>query len=707
MPNLDRIAQEDGTFSPLMPTNPPQTPVSWSAFATGLNPGRTEIFDFLQREKGAYQPDFALVTREKKTLLFGERNGLYVAGALGLAAGLFLLLVLKALRRGWALAGGAALVVAVAATAALAGPIGRLLPVEMPAGTNNRKGTPFWTIAAQKGMKVRITHVPVTFPAETLPSGSTMISGLGVPDMRGRVGTPYFFTSDPNFTTGRNNEFSLQDVRLPARRGKVETTIAGPYNYPFHQYVLERATDRWKAEGLSAAERAEKKKQLEQQLEDKGVHQRIDLPLRLELRDDGVAWDVSGQQGTLAPGEWSDWVVLDFPVNPLVDFLRPLRGMARFKLIQVAPEVQLYLSPINFHPSCHPVAYSFPDDWALTLSKQIGLFKTIGWTIDTWSYPSGVGGIDLFLEDMWATVAQSDKIMERSLTEPGADIVVQIYDFTDRAGHMLWHELDDAHPLFKPELAPRYRKAMEDTYRKMDEVIGRAHDLAGPDALFVVLSDHGFSSFRRQINYNTWLYRQGLLVLKGQVVTRDLEQLFDRDVSGVDVFRGIDWSATRAWSMGLGSIYVNVVGREPNGIVMPGPEYDDVVRKIQTGLEAEVDPITGLKPVHRIYRRDELYHGFDANKIPDMRASNIEHYRVSWQDTLGGLSTQVFEDNDRVWSGDHCSLDPQYVRGILLVNRRLRVADPGVMDIAPSILNELNLSPAETPDGRIAWEPKR
>lgn len=702
MPNLDRIATDGGTFSPLMPTNPPQTPVSWSTFATGLNPGRTEIFDFLQRREGAYQPDFALATREKKNFLWGARNGLVVSGALGAVLGLIVLLLARLVRQKWAVALVAFVVVWAGATFGLSGPVGRLLPVEVPAAKNNRQGTPFWTIAAQNGMKVRVTHVPVTFPAEELPEGSNMLSGLGVPDMRGRVGTPTYFTSDPNFAIGRN-EFSLEPVRLPARRGAIETTIIGPYNYPFHQYVLERARDEWKAQGLSRADINEKEKELGQQLEAKGQAKRLDLPLRLDVTDTQLAWELGGQKGTLRPGEWSDWVVLEFPLNWLIDKAQPLRGMGRFKLIALEPEIQLYLSPVNFHPSCHPVAYSWPPNWAEELSGQIGLFKTIGWSIDTWSYPSGVGGIDLFVEDMWATVDKSDKIMEKTLGTPGADIVVQIYDFTDRAGHMLWHELDDGHPLFDADKAPKYRKTMADTYRKMDQVIGRAKELAGPDALFLVLSDHGFSSFRRQINYNTWLYRNGLLALKGKTRQRDLEQLFDKDVTGVDVFSGIDWSATRAWAMGLGSIYVNLVGREPNGIVMPGAEYDALVKQIREGLESEVDPATGIKPVHRVYTRDDLYHGYDPNKLPDMRAANGENYRISWQDTLGGLSTQVFEDNDRVWSGDHCSLDPQFVRGILLVNRKLTVENPGIIDIAPSILAELGLQPAGQVDGRVIW----
>ena len=704
MPHFQELAKQ-GAFRPLLPTNPPQTPVSWSTFATGLNPGRTEIFDFLRRRVGTYIPDFALAEKGKARFLLGKWNGPAGAALVGLLAGLAVLLAARVLLRRWTPALVAALVVAGGLAAGLARPIGRLLPEEIVTAKNSRKGTPFWTIAARNGYRVRIVRVPVTFPAEKLPDGSTMLSGLGVPDMRGRVGTPTYFTSDPDFDAG-NNQFSLELTRLPARRGPMETRLIGPINYPFHVFLLQRERERWRREGLPAAERKRREKELSAALEREGYPRQLVAKVRLNVFDDHLEWEVSGRKGTLRPGEWSDWVVVDFPLNWLVDWLQPMRGMGRFKLISLDPEVELYFSPINFHPSCHPVIFSWPPDWAERLARRLGLFKTIGWAIDTWSYPSGVGGVDLFIEDMKKTVAGFRRIMNATLADPDLDMYVQIYYFTDRAGHMFWHELDPQHPLYDPRRAPKYEAAMREVYRTMDEIVGEAMEKIGPDTLFLVLSDHGFSSFRRQINYNTWLYKHGYLALKGDVGTRNLEQLFDRDLTDVNVFSGIDWSRTKAWAMGLGSIYINLVGREPQGIVMPGKEYEQLVREIKEGLEAEVDPATGLHPVYRVYTRDEIYHDYDPEKIPDLRSANIRNYRVSWQDTLGGISTKVFEDNDRVWSGDHCSLEPEEVRGILLVNRPLRTDHPSIADIAPSVLKTLGLEPDTDLDGTVIWDPR-
>ena len=259
---------------------------------------------------------------------------------------------------------------------------------------------------------------------------------------------------------------------------------------------------------------------------------------------------------------------------------------------------------------------------------------------------------------------------------------------------------------------------MRDTYKRMDDIVGETMAKLDPNTLFIVLSDHGFTSFRRQINYNTWLQQNGYLVLKGQRDSdtvgkmlpkgerKKVSDLFDADVTGVNVFDGIDWTKTKAWSMGLGAIYINVVGREPQGIVFPGAEYDELVAEIKEGLETSIDPLTGANPVFKIYTRDEMYDGdYDPDRMPDLRAANILTYRVSWQDTLGGLSTDLFEPNTKTWSGDHCSLEPTLLKGVLFINRKLTAEDPEVIDIAPSLLAELGFEPPEPLDGRVVWEP--
>src|SRR5262245_9117238 len=163
LPHLQAL-KESGTYAPLRSTNPPQTPVSWASFATGLNPGRTEIFDFLRRTEGTYLPEFAMIKEGKKTLLFGDRNPWALGALIGVAGCvLFALVGLLLLRRGLKL-----IVLSLVAGAILGGfawlLAARWMPREVPDARNARKGLPFWTAAAAAGLPTRVIHVPDTFP---------------------------------------------------------------------------------------------------------------------------------------------------------------------------------------------------------------------------------------------------------------------------------------------------------------------------------------------------------------------------------------------------------------------------------------------------------------------------------------------------------------------------------------------------------------
>jgi len=692
LPNLAKLKAE-GSFSPLQPTNPPQTPVSWSSFATGTNPGKTRIFDWLMRNPADYLPDFAMNSESRRTFMFGGKNGLVVGLIAGAAVFALIFLISLLFRIGWITRVGVAVLFGVAAGLPSAFVTKQFLPVEVPDAINHRRGSTMWELAAKAGLKVQVIHVPATFPAEDVDPGH-MLSGLGVPDMRGRVGTPTYYTSDPTFQPGAGeNEFSLQFVRLSDRRGAIETRVIGPYNKPFYDYVVDRKT----ASITDKREQGDARRRVRQELDDADVPRRIDLPLKLQATDDAVTISVSGRTETLQVGAWSDWFTLSFPVNWVVDRAAPLKGAVRFKLLRLSPHLELYMSPVNFHPDCHPIAFSWPPDYSEALLRRFGLYKTIGWPEDTWSLPSGVGDENLFLEDMKFTRDKDEEILTGLLGDRVDDLYIQVFYFTDRIGHLFWRFLDPGHPAYDAALAAKFAPEVLSAYQTMDAMVGRARELAGPDALFLVCSDHGFTSFRRGLNVNTWLVRNGFMTLKGQ--TSDpatLEKLFDTR----DLFQNVDWSRTKAYSLGFGGIYLNVVGREREGSVMPGPEYDDVRRRIKEGLEGLVDPLTGVHPVTHVWTRDEIYSGYDANLIPDLRLGNNLNYRISWQASLGGVPPDVFEDNHKAWSGDHCSSDPDLVRGILFSNRKLSRSDPSMVDIAPTVLKVLGVPVPADMDGK-------
>jgi predicted AlkP superfamily phosphohydrolase/phosphomutase len=654
LPNLARL-REIGTFRPLRPTLPAQTPVSWSTFSTGMDPGRTGIFDFLRRDRKTYLPLFAAFDETREPFLLGSRNA-PVSGA----AVLVLLGSIALLLRRTARIVGLAIAVMAAAGAFIS--VKKYFPITRPGVINRRQGTPFWEVAAKAGKKATAVHVPVTFPAHDFPAGK-LLSGLGVPDVSGRVGKPFYFTSELDFhRAGSSNEFSIEVVQLEDNKGIINANIQGPPNKLF------------------------------------GNPPYISIPMILTVASDrnSVEIAVSGQKVTLRPGEWSVWMDFVFPFNPLIK----LRGISRFHLISSQPEVKLYLSPINFDPRRLPPGFkiSTPTGWAPRLAKQYGLYKTLGWQIDTWAISDGFATEQMFWDDMNWTVAQDRKMFDAFLKE-NRDLLVQQFEFPDRVGHVFWRLMDPQHPAYNGALVGKWGDAILKAYQLMDAIVGDAMRAAGQQqAALIVLSDHGFASFRKSVNYNTWLVMNGYLVVKSgvQVKERNVEMLFDQG----QFWENVDWSKTRAYAMGLGEVYINLRGREAQGIVQPGAEYEALKRELQQKLVAMTDPQTGERPVRRVLAREEVYRQFDPNMIPDLFVTNNDGYRVSWQTSLGGIPKEMLEPNKQVWSGDHCSVDPEIVRGIFFYNRKLATdRAPYIADVYPTVLGLLGVKAPYELDG--------
>jgi predicted AlkP superfamily phosphohydrolase/phosphomutase len=284
-------------------------------------------------------------------------------------------------------------------------------------------------------------------------------------------------------------------------------------------------------------------------------------------------------------------------------------------------------------------------------------------------------------------------MFDRFIEDENVELYTQIFYFTDRVQHMMWRLRDPKHPRYDAEKAALYAHSIADSYETMDRIVGKALAKVNEHTHLIVVSDHGFVTWRRSVNLNTWLARNGYMTLTGEGAEQDLEALFDKG----SFWPNVDWSRTKAFALGLGYVYLNVLGREPEGIVLPGEEYDRVCQAIARGLEGFVDPATGLRPVSKVYRRDEIYRtGFDPDLIPDLRVCNTPGYRVSWQSSLGNTPKEILYDNDKNWSADHCSVDPVFVDGILLTSFPLSRDEAWIGDIFPTICDLMDL---DTPDG--------
>jgi len=253
--------------------------------------------------------------------------------------------------------------------------------------------------------------------------------------------------------------------------------------------------------------------------------------------------------------------------------------------------------------------------------------------------------------------------------------------------------------MYNKRLAALYGDAIERTYMRADSLVGRILERCRDGrTTLLVCSDHGFSSFRKAVNINTWLVRNGYMTLSklDPVRDRNLEDLFGRGT----FWPNVDWTRTRAYALALGQIYVNLKGRERYGVVAPGAEYNALRNELVKKFGALRDPDTGEPVVRRVYKREALYHGPYFDEAPDLVVGFERGYRVSWQTSLGGIPPDIIEPNERRWSADHCSVDPDLVPGVLFSSKPIDAASPAIVDIAPSVLKRLGIAPPATMDGR-------
>jgi predicted AlkP superfamily phosphohydrolase/phosphomutase len=265
--------------------------------------------------------------------------------------------------------------------------------------------------------------------------------------------------------------------------------------------------------------------------------------------------------------------------------------------------------------------------------------------------------------------------------------LVCVFDATDRIQHMFWRDIDPGHPAGHGREQAPHRDAIRALYQHNDAMVGRIrHQLRAGDVLMVI-SDHGFTSFRRGVNLNQWLLREGYLVLKPGATGRS------------EWLRDVDWSATRAYALGLTGLFLNLAGREAHGIVSPGAEAAalkaELIGKLRALCDAEKDAVG----VNEAFDTAAIYSGPYLENAPDLVIGYNAGYRTSWDCATGVVAGPVFEDNVRPWSGDHC-VDPRLVPGVFFCNRVIGEDAPALIDIAPTALRLFGVEPPPHMDGR-------
>ena len=640
------IAQADGIHS-LGTSTPPQSPVAWSNFITGMNPGGHGIFDFIHRD---------LVTREPipSTTKIVKGSELGLPGKYKIDIG-----------------------------------------ADSP---SNRSGEAFWTILREHGIPADIWRIPANFPVDA--SEGVSFSGMMTPALDSAYGECTFFTTDPLRKARLGYDKTEQ---MQVFEGRIDTGIDGPANPFVEKHPKERFTFR--------------------------VYVDKEAGAAVLYFGDGA----SHEKTVLRPGEWSDFMRLDFKMLPLG--MMNMSGICRFYLRSIEPEVELYASAVNFDPEAPAAPVSEPVDASAELTQAIGRYYTQGMAEDVNALKRGVLDDSEFMQQVTLihheTLDMLDYALERFVEHGKRGLLFFYFSEIDLACHMMWRHGDEEHPGHDDDLAQRSATAwtsradstladtVEDMYLRLDPALGRVREALGDDVTIVVMSDHGFAPYHREFSLNTWLVDNGYLVLK-EGLRKELPE-GDPEHKKVLIYKkDVDWSRTRAYGVGFNGLYLNLAGRErdnpetvpedESGIVQSAEE-EALLRQIKSELEAFVDPKTGRHPVLRCDLARDVYSGERMAEAPDMLVGYDAGYGNSDDSSTGRIPHEVLVDNCPAshggklgtFNGNHL-MHPDVVPGILISNRPVRDGKFKLEDLTVEVLRQYGIKPPESMKGSPVLE---
>jgi len=508
-----------------------------------------------------------------------------------------------------------------------------------------RKGKAFWQITSDNGVPTTVIRWPVTFPAEKI-SGN-MLAGLGVPDIKGNLGRYTFYT------TSREGAKKVKkgDAKLVNfTNGVAATTATGPAVAKFR-----RAKD------------AE-----------------IPMNIRVDRANAKITVSVGGNDYEIKEGGWSDWMQLVFDVG----IRKHASGIVRCYLAKIEPDLELYMTPIQVEPKEPVFPISYPDEYAGELVQSIGYYHTLGMPEDTNAFSDDCLNADAFLDSCALIMREREQMLWREINRFKDGLLAFVFDTTDRIQHAFWSTRDRQHPIHDETFAKKYGGVIFDYYRRMDKILGELLEYVDEKTALFVVSDHGFTTFRRAFHVNSWLAQNGFMTLKGTPT----------DEEGNPLFKNVDWEKTKAYALGFASIYINKKGRERKGIVREASEEAEVKRQIAGGLKELRDQHSGQAIVKNVYDGKSLYQGTCADDSPDLVLGFASGYRASWQTAIGGAPESLVEDNKKRWSGDHL-VDAHDVSGIFFTNQKMQNPNPTILDIAPTVLECFGLNKTEEMEG--------
>lgn len=615
LPNLAKLAANGG-FQALGTVNPPQSPVAWSSFVTGLDPGGHGIFDFLHRDPHTYMP-ISSATPPAEPVEAIEIGDIY-------------------------------------------------FPISGGEVSNNRGGIPFWDELEKAGVDTEIYRIPGNYPVPT--SGAKTLAGMGTSDMRGGYGVYTWFTDMPvpdrEKLKGDIQLVTVDDYDLDGTADSVHGTLKGPPDL-FHLAPDATITD---ADYLTAG-----------------------VTFWIDPKQDALYIEAGLDTAVVKEGEWSDWMKVSYEALP--GGMMAFDGMVRFYAKSVRgdepgePGFAVYASPVNFVPSNPAQPITTPDDWSADLAGILGNFYTQGMPEETNALKDGMFDDDDYMKQVALVQEDTRNMLNLALArfQPGDMSFMYVSDI-DLQCHMLWrhgdpkHESEPNHPAWEPESAAKHKLDIERMYEHVDALAGHLVNNLPQDTTFLLMSDHGFQPYTREVHLNSWLRDNGWLVLK------------DGKQTGTIPTGDVDWTKTRAYNIGFNAIYVNEQGREAEGIVPPG-DVDKVMAELSAQLLAAKDPKDGKQVVRKMARAKDIYAKDRMAEAPDLVVGFDAGFGNSDQSTLGELIPEWITDNTSRWSGNHL-MDPDVVPGVLFSNKPLPTGTYDLLDVTATVYRHFGVAPA-------------
>lgn len=531
------------------------------------------------------------------------------------------------------------------------------IPLGKPSIRLLRKGRTWWSILGERRIFSNIIRVPITFPPEEFHGAC--LSGMCVPDLRGTQGSFSFWTTDASL----GGPDAGGEVNVVSRQGNIlRGSIIGPPNPMVEGNPVMR------------------------------------IPMRMEVLEEDkkikLVLGAKGKQQTLELGvrEYSDWVTLEFKAAPVMG---TVTGIVRFYCMGTGPEFGLYMTPIQIDPANPAMPISHPQVYSVYLAKKHGPFATLGLAEDTWALNERVIDEKAFWEYAMLIMEERKKMLFDALQTTRRGSIVCVFDTTDRVSHMFHRYLDPSHPANEGQDMEWGKDKVAEVYSLADEVVGEVRRKLKPgrDRLLIV-SDHGFCQFKRGVNLNAWLRDEGYLVLKDDA---PVDEESGKPVSR-DWLQDVDWTRTRAFSLGLTGLFLNRKARERDGVVEES-EVDALKGEIRGKLSELTDPETGDKVFREVFDAAGIFTGPYVFEAPDLFMGYVRGYRNSWDCATGACPPEVFSDNVKAWSGDHC-VDPREVPGVLFSDRPIQAENPDLMDLAPTALEMFGLKPPANMQGK-------